>query len=109
VLRRAREGERLGEAVTCRALARIAAARDDFAAGQRWLRRADKSAELRSSPREAALNQAVRGEILARQGHAAAACRTVAEAAAQLSALGMHWHAAQATRGLEPTVPLSRS
>jgi hypothetical protein len=33
----------------------------------------------------------------------------VAEAAAQLSALGMHWHAAQATRGLEPTVPLSRS
>jgi tetratricopeptide (TPR) repeat protein len=108
VLRRAREGERLGEAVTCRALARIAAARDDFVASQRWLRRADKSAELRGSPREAALNQAVRGEILARQGHADAACRTVAEAAAQLSALGMHWHAAQATRGLEPTASLSR-
>jgi class 3 adenylate cyclase len=109
VLRRAREGERLGEAVTCRALARIAAARDDFVTSLRWLRRADKSAELRGSPREAALNQAVRGEILARQGHADAACRTVAEAAAQLSALGMHWHAAQATRGLEPTASLSRS
>jgi class 3 adenylate cyclase/tetratricopeptide (TPR) repeat protein len=107
VLRRAREGERLGEAVASRAMAQIAAARDDFAASQRWLRRADKSAELRGSPREAALNQIVRGEILARQGHAEAACRTMAEAAAQLNALGMHWHAAQATRGLEPTVAVS--
>jgi hypothetical protein len=53
--------------------------------------------------------QSVRGEILSRQGHAEAASRTMAEAAAQLRALGMHWHAAQATRGLEPTVSLSRS
>jgi class 3 adenylate cyclase/tetratricopeptide (TPR) repeat protein len=109
VLHRAREGERLGEAMTCRAMARIAAARDDFAASERWLRRAETSAKLRGSPREAALNQTLRAEILARQGHAEAACRTMAEAAAELRALGMHWHAAQASRGLEPTVPLSRS
>jgi tetratricopeptide (TPR) repeat protein len=109
VLRRTREGERLGEAVASRAMARVAVARDDFAASQRWLRRAEKSAELRGSPREAALNQTLRGEILARQGHAEAACRTMTEAAAQLRALGMHWHAAQATRGLEPAVSLSRS
>ena len=57
VLRRAREGERLGEAVTCRAMARIAVARNDFAASHRWLRRAEASAKLRCSPRETALNQ----------------------------------------------------
>jgi tetratricopeptide (TPR) repeat protein len=101
VLRRAREGERLGEAATCRAMARIAAARDDFVASRRWLQRAETSAKLRGSPREAALNQTVRGEILSRQGHTEAACRTMAESVAELRALGMHWHAAQATRWLE--------
>jgi predicted ATPase len=101
VLRRAREGERLGEAATCRAMAQIAAGRDDFIASRRWLRRAETSAKLRRSPREAALNQTVRGEILSRQGHAEAACRTMTDAAAELRALGMHWHAAQATRWLE--------
>jgi class 3 adenylate cyclase len=108
VLRRAREGERLGEAATCRAMARIAAARDDFVASRRWLRRAETSAKLRGSPREAALNQTVRGEILARQGHDEAACRTMVEAAAELRGLGMHWHAAQAARWLETGLSLSR-
>jgi hypothetical protein len=103
------EGERLGEAMTCRAMARIAAARDDFSASQRWLRRAETSAKLRGSPREAALNQSVRGEILSRQGHAEAASRTMAEAAAQLRALGMHWHAAASNPRARPTVSLSRS
>ena len=109
VLLRARDGERLGEAAACRAMARIAAARDDFAASQRWLRRAENSAKLRGSPREAALNQTVRGEILARQGQFDAACRTMEDAASQLRGLGMHWHAEQATRGFESTVSLSRS
>lgn len=110
VLLRAREGERLGEAATCRAMARIAAARDDdFTASQRWLRRAENSAKLRGSPRESALNQIVRGEILSGQGHAEAACRTIAEAAAELRAMGMHWHASQATAGLETSASLSRS
>lgn len=101
VLRRAREGERLGEAATCRAMAKIAAARDDFAASRRWLRRAETSATLRGSPREAALNRMARGQILARQGDAATARRTMAEAAAELRALGMDWHAAQAACSLE--------
>jgi class 3 adenylate cyclase/tetratricopeptide (TPR) repeat protein len=101
VLRRAREGERLGEAATCRAMARVASARNDFAASQRWLRRAEASAKLRGSPREAALNQTVRGELLDRQGDAATARPTMAEAAAKLRALGMDWHAAQAACSLE--------
>ncbi len=100
VLRRAREGERLGEAVTCRAMARIAADLNYFAVSQRWLRRAETSARLRASPREAALNQIVRGELLYRQGDAELARQTVAEAAAKLQALSMHWHAEQATHVL---------
>ncbi len=98
VLRRAREGERLGEAAACRALARAAAIGKDTAASKRWLRRAETSARLRGSPREAALNQAARGQILARRGEVHAARQMTAEAASALRALGMHWHAEQATR-----------
>ena len=65
------------------------------------------SARLRASPRESALNQIVRGEILSRQGHAEAACRTIAQATAELRAMGMHWHASQATAGLETSASLS--
>jgi len=101
VLRRVREGERLGEAVTCRAMARLAADRNDFAVSQRWLRRAETSARLRASSREAALNQIVRAELLYRQGAAELAHQTLAEAAAKLQALNMHWHAEQATRALK--------
>jgi tetratricopeptide (TPR) repeat protein len=108
VLRRAREGERLGEAVTCRAMARVAAARNDFAVGQRWLWRAETSARLRGSPRETALNQIVRGELLYRQGDAESARQTVAEAAAKLQALNMHWHAEQANHWLETGVSINR-
>jgi tetratricopeptide (TPR) repeat protein len=105
VLRRAREGERLGEAMTCRAMARVAAAHRDFAESQRWLLRAENSAKLRASPREAALNRTVRGELLQRLGETEAARQTMAEAAAELRALGMHWHAEQAARELEPVRP----
>jgi class 3 adenylate cyclase len=101
VLRRARKGERLGEASTFRAMARMAAVRDDFTASQRWLRRAEISAKLRGSPRETALNQIVRAEFLYRQRDVETAHRMMAEAAAKLHALNMHWHASQAARALE--------
>jgi class 3 adenylate cyclase len=98
VLHRAREGERLGEAAVCRALAKAAAVRNDFNAGERWLRWAETSARLRGSRREAALNQAARGQILSRQqDQAEAGRRMMADAASALRALGMHWHAEQAT------------
>ena len=100
VLRRAREGERLGEAATCRAMARIAADADNYAACDRWLRRAEASARLRNSSREAALNQATNGQILKRRGEADAARRALADAASALRAMGMNWHAEQVARSL---------
>ncbi|MCP3369751.1 ATP-binding protein [Bradyrhizobium cajani] len=107
ILRRAREGERLGEATACRSLAKLAALRQDFGLSHRWLRRAEASAGWRGSLREGALNLATRGELLARQGQDEAAHQIATEAAAQLSALGMHWHAERAIRSVSGT-PVSQ-
>jgi class 3 adenylate cyclase/tetratricopeptide (TPR) repeat protein len=98
VLGRAREGERLGEAMACRSLAKLAALRQDFRRSQRWLLRAETSAGWRGSLRDAALNLATHGELLAQQGEGDAARQTATEAAEKLHALGMHWHAEQAIR-----------
>jgi hypothetical protein len=64
---------------------------------------------LRGSPREAALNRALRGELLARQGQEDAACRILTDAASELRAMGMHWHAARATGELEAKASLTGS
>jgi uncharacterized protein HemY len=98
VLGRAREGERLGEAMACRALAKLAAGRGDFARSRRWLLRAETSAGWRGSRRDAALNLALRGELLAEQGQGDLARRTTLEAIDKLQALGMRWHAEKAMR-----------
>jgi class 3 adenylate cyclase/tetratricopeptide (TPR) repeat protein len=98
VLRRARKGERLGEAATFRAMAQMAGAGSDFISGERWLKRAETSAGIRGSPREVALNQAVRGQILARQGAVEEGRLLMTQAASTLRGLGMHWHAEQAVR-----------
>lgn len=78
VLRRARDGERLGEATVCRTLALLAARAGHAARAQRWLARADASAQARGSAREAALNRLAQARV---QGDGAAM-------AAALSALG---------------------
>lgn len=95
VLLRARQGERLGEAATCRALARIAVLEDDFGTAERWLRRADRSAQVRNSARDRALNESLRARICGRRTPTDAAPR-IAGAAAELDRLGMSWHARQA-------------
>lgn len=60
VLRRARQGERLGEAVACRSMARLAAREGDAHGAERWLQRAEASSRLRGSAREGALNATLR-------------------------------------------------
>ena len=88
VLNRARDGERLGEAAASRALAMLAVRADDPTDFRRWMKRADLSARLRGSRREAALNDALSAQIRRAQGdHAAAALAE--RAAADLAAMGV--------------------
>jgi ATP/maltotriose-dependent transcriptional regulator MalT len=60
---RVRQGERLGEAMGCRALARAAVKAGDVAATERYLQWAMRSAEARGSPHERAKTQLCRAEI----------------------------------------------
>lgn len=64
VLQRARQGERLGEAIVCRAMALQAAQDADAPAVERWMARAVRSGSARGSPREAALNRMAHGRAL---------------------------------------------
>lgn len=100
ILRRARHGERLGEAAACRALASAAADAGEQEACARWLRRADISATARKSRRERALNEALRGRILLLQAHCDEGRGVVEAAAADLRDMRMEWSADAALRGL---------
>lgn len=56
LLLRARDGDRIGEAMGCRALARLAHAQGRDAEALRWLERAEASARFRKAPHEEAHN-----------------------------------------------------
>jgi class 3 adenylate cyclase/tetratricopeptide (TPR) repeat protein len=96
---RAREGERLGEACGHRAMARLAArdGRADRAA--RYLERAARSAAVRGSRREVALNLLAQAELLQAHGEAARARDLLRQAHDEFVAMRMRWHAQQAARG----------
>ena len=57
LLLRARDGDRIGEAMGCRAMGRLSMARGQTAQAWKWLQRARRSAALRASPHEAAHNE----------------------------------------------------
>lgn len=92
VLLRARHGDRLGEAAGCRAMAvACMVARDDPGA-RHWLVRAEKSARLRRSAREAALNMATRSRVDFAAGRTEGVAQGFESAVDQLAVLGMTWH-----------------
>jgi len=62
-LKRARQGDRMGEAVACRAMARVAARGFGSRPADHYLCMAKKSATARKSPREAALNRQCAAEL----------------------------------------------
>jgi class 3 adenylate cyclase/tetratricopeptide (TPR) repeat protein len=62
-LRRARAGDRLGEAVACRAMAQVAGQGFGPRSAAHYLVLAEKSATVRQSPREAALNRQCAAEL----------------------------------------------
>jgi len=92
LIQRARQGDRLGEAMGCRALARAAALTGDFAAAERYLDRAAASSRLRQSGHEHAINQLARAELAMARDQRSAARVQLDEALAAFGAMAMPWH-----------------
>ncbi|MBC7471628.1 MAG: AAA family ATPase [Ramlibacter sp.] len=96
LLQRARAQDRHGEAMGCRALARMAASQGNVERARHYMAAADRAAAFRQSPRERAVNQ-LAGAGLALAAGAAGQAKALAEIAAQaFEALQMDWHLAQA-------------
>jgi tetratricopeptide (TPR) repeat protein len=97
-LRRARAGDRLGEAMACRAMARAASAGSGTKSWEHYLAKADLSATSRKSKREHALNDMCRGEILLANGQRQQALDQLGPVMEQFQAMDMAWHAEAAQR-----------
>lgn len=97
-LRRARKGDRLGEAMAWRALARAAA----FGKVQRpvaaCLARAMRAAEARGSSHEIAVNQFCAAELALVRGARQEATAQLEQANAAFERMGMAWHLGQAAK-----------
>ena len=96
LLRRARQQDRLGEAMGCRALARAAAKAHDPVAAERYLQLAERSALARGSRHEQAVTLLCRAEICLLDGNARAAVAPLDAASEGFAAMKMAWHLEQA-------------
>jgi class 3 adenylate cyclase/tetratricopeptide (TPR) repeat protein len=96
LLIRAREHDHIGEALGCRALARAAAAAGHPAQAARYLVWADRSAQRRQSPHEAASNQLCRAEVAVRLEQRDVAGAALQAACTAFEPLQMRWHLARA-------------
>jgi class 3 adenylate cyclase/tetratricopeptide (TPR) repeat protein len=92
LLLRARDGDRIGEAMGCRAMARLALTEKQPDEASRWLGRAEHSAIIRGAPHEAAHNDLCRSSLLRGAGQTQAADELAARACAEYRRLGMPWH-----------------
>jgi tetratricopeptide (TPR) repeat protein len=89
---RARAQDRHGEAMGCRALARLAASRGDQPRAQHYLDAADRAAEFRASPRERAVNWLARGEVAIAAGRKPEARGLLECAGEAFESMKMDWH-----------------
>lgn len=96
LFQRVRFQDRHGQAQGCRALARAAAGRGDFARARHYLAQADRAATFRSSPREHAVNNFARAEISLAHGRAAESRASLETALAAFESMKMHWHVGRA-------------
>ena len=94
---RARLQDRHGQAMGCRALARLAAAQGAMDRAWRCLKLADAAAEARGSPRERAENLLAQAELAAVCGRAPAARALIEEASEAFKTMAMAAHLAQAS------------
>jgi len=91
LLLRARQGERIGEAMGCRALALAAAKEGEFDRVERYLALAMRSAEARNSPHERAKTQLCRAEIELARGRRAKARKPLDAAGEAFEKMKMPW------------------
>lgn len=96
LLRRARQQDRLGEAMGCRALARAAAKAHDGVAAERYLGLAERSALARGSRHEHASTLLCRAEICLLDGNPRAAVAPLDSASEAFASMRMVWHLEQA-------------
>jgi hypothetical protein len=89
-----RGGDRLGGALTWRALARIA---ETPARARHCIQQADAAAAIRQSPHEAAVNRLAEAELLIREGAVALAGHPLDLARAEFDRMAMPWFQAKAT------------
>ncbi len=97
-LRRARNGDPLGEAMAQRVLSRMALTKGDVNGARQHLQLAFDSGERRGSPREAALSVFRLGRLEAAVGNPESARLHLDGALTQFQALGMSAHAAEAAQ-----------
>lgn len=97
-LRRARKGDRLGEAMTWRALARAAASGQGRKTVQSCLDRAMKAARARGSPHEAAVTQLCAAELALARGARQEAAALLDQASSAFEGMDMIWHLGEATK-----------
>jgi ATP/maltotriose-dependent transcriptional regulator MalT len=95
-------GDRLGEVMAERVLARAARLSGDIAEARRFLERAEQAAERHGSRREQALNALERAELHRHDGDALGARRLVESALATFHEFGMTTHAESTARLLTP-------
>lgn len=92
VLVRARQFDRIGEALACRALARAAGMDGDQVRAERWLDLARRSALARDSAHEHAATELCRAQIAAQLGHRDEARRALEAASPAFERMQMRWH-----------------
>ena len=93
---RARELDRLGEAMACRGLARAAASAQDHARAERYLDMAMRCAQARGSPHERAVTLLCHAQIAAGNDRPSEAHAHLDQACKAFDAMAMNWHQAQA-------------
>jgi class 3 adenylate cyclase/tetratricopeptide (TPR) repeat protein len=98
LMQRARQQDRHGHPMGCRALARRAAERGDLASAMKHLANAERSAMLRGSSRERALNDLERARLACRTGTVAEARARLEQSCVALERMGMRWHLMQASQ-----------
>jgi len=98
LLLRAREADRIGEAMGCRAMAYLEMKRNHLDEAARWLARSDRSAAVRGSPHEAANNDVCRARLEMALGLAEHAHASLHRAHDAYRDLRMDWHLEDAQR-----------